>query len=146
MLGASKRLLRLNNAGRTLCQRSASSSQISSYRISTSNYAVHRDGRLHLPVFRKIECSFPALSGARLKATNVEEAPIAGLSESTDVDEKNEENSVGEAVTRPTSNFTRFYRQKEERFRNYSNIDYQNADALRKEFQKLTDNPGNNSK
>ena len=143
MLGASKRLLHFNNAGRKLCQRSISNCRISSYRIYTSNYAVNRGGRLDLPVFRKIECYFSALSGAKLKATNVEEATIAGSSESTDVDEKDEETSVGETVTRPTSNFTKFYRQREERFRNYSNSDYQNADALRKEFQKLTDNPGN---
>jgi len=141
MLGASKRLLHFNNAGRRLCQRSISNCRISSYRIYTSNYAVNRGGRLDLPVFRKIECYFSALSGAKLKATNVEEATIAGSSESTDVDEKDEETSVGETVTRPTSNFTKFYRQREERFRNYSNSDYQNADALRKEFQKLTDNP-----
>ena len=142
MLGASKRLLHLKNAGGRFYQRSVSINRVLSYRIRDANSTVHRGVRLDLPVSREIKYTFSTLSGSKLDAVNAEEAGIAGTSVNTECVQKDSENGVqAEPVIRKSST-NRFYRYREERFRNYSSSDYQSAEALRKDFQKLMENSG----
>ena len=142
MLGASKRLLHLNTAGRRFCQRSICIDRILSYRLLTTNSTVHRGSRLYLPVCRKIEQNFVTLSGIQFDAVNAEEAGITGANENTQHDRKNQQqDGETETLTRRSGNNT-YYRYREEKFRNYSNSDFHNAETLRKEFQKLMENPG----
>ena len=142
MLGASKRLLHLNTAGRRFCQRSISIDRVLPYRLLVTNSAVHRGSRLYLPVCRKTEQNFVTLSGAKFDAVNVEEAGIAGANENIQYDRKNQQqDGEAETLTRRSGNNT-YYRYREEKFKNYSNSDFYNAETLRKEFQTLMENPG----
>ena len=142
MLGASKRLLLLNNAGRRFYQRSASVERVLSARLLRPNLSLPKNGRVEHLLSKQKQRTFTALSGTKFDALDAEETGVDAKREDAEHEQEMKHgNGAVEATSQPKGT-NRSYRNRDGKFRNYSNSDYQNVESLRIDFLKLAENPG----